>query len=399
MKANVKTKKMMLMLPILIIPFLTMAFYALGGGQGTSQQQAKDLAKGLNPQLPDANLKEENLFDKLSFYDKAEKDSAKIAELMRNDPFYKNENEVGISSELKDITQSAASKYNQRLNVSPYEKTNNDPSDQLMQKLSRLQQELNGNTSTERPQTDPFDKRTNDNDFENDMDRLERMMNNMNSKAQEDAELKQMSGVMDKILDIQHPERIKEKFKEIKPTQENVWKVSGMAEEDTTANGFYSGNVDTNQEINNAVKAVINENQILVNGSIIKLRLLQEVFIHGQKIPEGNFVYGAVMLNGERLTIEINSIRAGTSLYEVKMEVYDMDGLAGVHIPGAITREVAKQSADNSLQMMELTTLDPSLKAQATAAGIGSVKNLLSKKTKLVKVMVKAGYKVLLKNK
>lgn len=76
-----------------------------------------------------------------------------------------------------------------------------------------------------------------------------------------------------------------------------------------------------------------------------------------------------------------------------------MDGLAGIHIPGAITRDVAKQSADNSLQMMELTTLDPSLKAQATAAGINTAKSLLSRKVKLVKVMVKAGYKVLLKDK
>jgi hypothetical protein len=44
-----------------------------------------------------------------------------------------------------------------------------------------------------------------------------------------------------------------------------------------------------------------------------------------------------------------------------------------------------------------MTSLDPSLKAQATATGINAVKNLLSKKAKLVKVTVKAGYKVLLK--
>ena len=76
-----------------------------------------------------------------------------------------------------------------------------------------------------------------------------------------------------------------------------------------------------------------------------------------------------------------------------------MDGLAGIYIPGAISRDVAKQSADNSLQLMELTTLDPSLKAQAAAAGINTVKSMLSKKVKQVKVMVKAGYRVLLRDK
>ena len=43
--------------------------------------------------------------------------------------------------------------------------------------------------------------------------------------------------------------------------------------------------------------------------------------------------------------------------------------------------------------------MDPSLKAQAAAAGISAAKTLLSRKVKQVKVMVKAGYKVLLKDK
>jgi len=48
---------------------------------------------------------------------------------------------------------------------------------------------------------------------------------------------------------------------------------------------------------------------------------------------------------------------------------------------------------------MDMTSVDPSLKGQATATSIGAIKNLLSKKTKLVKVTVKSGYKVLLKDK
>jgi Conjugative transposon, TraM len=48
---------------------------------------------------------------------------------------------------------------------------------------------------------------------------------------------------------------------------------------------------------------------------------------------------------------------------------------------------------------MELTSLDPSFKAQATAAGISAAKNLISRKVKQVKVTVKTGYRVLLKDK
>jgi conjugative transposon TraM protein len=132
---------------------------------------------------------------------------------------------------------------------------------------------------------------------------------------------------------------------------------------------------------------------------VIKLRLANDIYVAGNLITRESFAYGICSLNGERLNVTINSIRSGASIFPIKLEVYDMDGLQGIYIPGAITRDVAKQSADNSLQLMEMTSLDPSLKAQATATGINAVKNLLSKKAKLVKVIVKAGYKVLLKEK
>ena len=82
----------------------------------------------------------------------------------------------------------------------------------------------------------------------------------------------------------------------------------------------------------------------------------------------------------------------------MELSVYDMDGLDGIYIPGAITRDVAKESADRSIQSIGLTSLDPSLSAQAAGAGIEAAKTLLSKKVRLIKVVVKAGYQVLLRD-
>ena len=126
---------------------------------------------------------------------------------------------------------------------------------------------------------------------------------------------------------------------------------------------------------------------------------LVDTCINGVLIPKDNFVFGIASLSDERLEVEINSIWNNKSIFPVKLEVYDMNGLPGVYVPGAISRDVTKQSADNSLQLMELSVMDPSIKAQAAAAGISTVKNMLSRKVKQIKVMVKAGYKVLLKNK
>ena len=81
----------------------------------------------------------------------------------------------------------------------------------------------------------------------------------------------------------------------------------------------------------------------------------------------------------------------------MQLSVYDLDGMEGIYIPGAITRDVAKGSADRALQGI-INTLGPSLGAQAASAGIEAAKTLLTKKVKQVKVTVKAGYQVLLKD-
>ncbi|MBL7852676.1 MAG: conjugative transposon protein TraM, partial [Cyclobacteriaceae bacterium] len=107
-------------------------------------------------------------------------------------------------------------------------------------------------------------------------------------------------------------------------------------------------------------------------------------------------IYGVCAINGERLTVEVSSIRTGNSLLPVSLEVYDLDGLPGIYIPGAITRDAAKQASDDALQNVQLMSLDPSIAAQAAAAGVEAAKGLFSKKAKLIKVTVKAGYQVFL---
>ncbi|WP_313262654.1 conjugative transposon protein TraM, partial [Sphingobacterium multivorum] len=50
------------------------------------------------------------------------------------------------------------------------------------------------------------------------------------------------------------------------------------------------------------------------------------------------------------------------------------------------------------LQTFGMTSLDPSFGAQAAGAGIEAVKSLVRKKVKLVKVAVKSGYRLLLRD-
>lgn len=165
------------------------------------------------------------------------------------------------------------------------------------------------------------------------------------------------------------------------------------------SNGFFSlDDMTAATDTQNAVQAVVHETQTIVDGSTVKLRLMNDVYINGIHIPKDNFLFGTASLNCERLNIRIGSIRYGNSLFPVELSVYDMDGLDGIYIPGAITRDVAKQSEDRSMQAIGMTSLDPSWQAQVAGAGIEAAKTLFSRKVKLVKVTVKAGYQVLLRD-
>ena len=136
--------------------------------------------------------------------------------------------------------------------------------------------------------------------------------------------------------------------------------------------------------------------QMLVSGASIKLRLKEPVLVSGVSIPKGSYVYGQCTVSGERLLVDIAHIRYQKRLFAVDLKLYDLDGMLGIRIPGAIGRDASKEGADRALQSVGMLSLDPSIGAQAAAAGLEATKGLLSRKVKRVQVTVKAGYPVLL---
>lgn len=258
-------------------------------------------------------------------------------------------------------------------------------------------------------------------------DKLEALMAGLNQQSSapdvyEDPQLKELSGMLDKIIQIQNPGLDSEKIKEqSEMSTGQVFAVrqaagadpvsllaANSAEDSVEAdrvrsisfeqNGFFGLDETVSSTDQNAIPAVIAQTQTVVSGSTVKLRLTQDVYIAGVLIPKESFVYGIATLNNERLVIRIESVRHENNLFPVKLSVYDLDGIAGIHIPGAIARDVAKQSLSQDIQGISIGTLDPSLGAQAASAGIQTAKTLMGKKTRLLQVTVKAGYQVLLRD-
>jgi conjugative transposon TraM protein len=425
-------RRFLMVLPLLVLPFVTMIFWALGGGQGTSAHAHTVSHAGLNLSLPDAYFGEMEIWDKLSLYEMAERDSAKYEEARESDPYFDL-----IAFQTQDQQpkkkKSPAEKESKLINsFRQKERQLSDPNEErVTQKLNELYKEIN--RTTERPaelKNDPtlLPEQTSDPQFAADVDRLEKMMQLMQDGQGSDPEMEQIEGVLEKILDIQHPDRVKQKLEavnvkakantlpvELVKDDENISlinsNVTGSDESIDSAsvfemlstprpsqNGFFGLEDETYQanEVGNAIEAVIHDMQELVAGSTVKMRLLNDIHIKGRLIPKDQFIYGVCAINGERLTVEVSSIRTGNSLLPISLEVYDLDGLPGIYIPGAITRDAAKQASDNALQNIQLMSLDPSIGAQAAAAGVEAAKGLFSKKAKMIKVTVKAGYQVFL---
>ncbi|HAL82935.1 MAG TPA: conjugative transposon protein TraM, partial [Mucilaginibacter sp.] len=122
------------------------------------------------------------------------------------------------------------------------------------------------------------------------------------------------------------------------------------------------------------------------------------IYVNGRMIPKGSFVYGICELNNERLIIKIASIRYLNNILPVALSVYDLDGMEGLYVPGSIGRDAAKNGVGDAVQSMQLMSMDQSVGTQAAGAGIEAAKGLFGHRVKQIKVKIKAGYEVLLKD-
>lgn len=434
-----RQRKFLLILPLLTLPFITMIFWALGGGKGSSVvAQSTGMQNGLNLKLPDAKLKSDKGLDKLSFYRLAALDSLKLLQEKKSDPYwneltgFKDNDTTNLPGSMKQ-NDFHLQRFNNRLSLSPNSDKNIDPNEaKVYSKLQQLTDQLNKSSSPSSAINDydlnSLQSLKQNYDAGKEVDRLEGMMNVMKQDEGKDPEMDKLNSMLDKILAIQYPEKDtinllppegKNKSNKVnrKVNKTNISFLGNnnpiKAKNDTVAPNrdviislenehsyFYSlddqpGDIENKE---NTISAIIPETQTIVAGSTIKLLLTDDALIKGTTIPKNTFIYGIVSLNNERLKISINSIRNLDNILSVDLEVYDLDGLPGIYVPGSINRDVAKQSADQSMSNIGLTTLDPSIAAQATSAGIQAAKTLISKKIKLIKVTVKAGYQVLLKD-
>jgi len=411
-----KKQKILILLPVFLIGVAGLIFAAVNIGKkktpvATTKSQTKSAFNTKLPS-PDLPVKEKN---KLEIYMEAAKDSARKKAEWEKDPNNKRMYDPGPTVTAKPAK--IRPRLRSELPGTPLLSAESaDPNvNKVNDRLQKLYAALNQMGTGQKQGKTPAEVAANLPATNPEAERLEKLLQQSRTPdTTTDPNLARVEKVLDKVLEIQHPERAKERLANdtaaAKPTvytvttneKEALAAETGYTDTERSGpNAFYGlGQEPDNdtEKSSSTIQAEVQETQTLQNGSTIKLRLLQDIFIAGHRIPTNNFIYGTCTVNSERLHVQLTSAVCENEIYPISLKVYDIDGLEGIFVPGAITRDVTKEGISQGIGGMGITSLDPSLGAQAAAAGIETAKSLLSKKIRAVVVTVKAGHRVLLEN-
>ena len=151
----------------------------------------------------------------------------------------------------------------------------------------------------------------------------------------------------------------------------------------------------------NTISACVHTRQTVTDGQTVRFRLLEPMLVSGKEIPRNTSVVGVAKIQGERLNVLISSLEYHGNIIPVELAVYDMDGQAGIFIPGSMERSAAKEivagmgtSAGSSMNFS--TDAGAQLAADLGKGLIQGTSQYFAKKMRTVKVHLKAGYRVFL---
>ena len=194
-----------------------------------------------------------------------------------------------------------------------------------------------------------------------------------------------------------------EKERKVMPVnQVNRNVVSSLSASKDNARSFSTAVGTRRQNFKNTISACVAADQSITDGQSVRLRTLEPMWIDNSLLPKNTTVVGSARLQGERLEIKIETIEALGCIMEVDLSVYDSDGQEGINIPNSMESDALHEIGANMGSTMgssiNLTTNAGAQLASDVGKGlINGVSQYLNKKLRTVKVHLKSGYKIMLK--
>ena len=394
MKTYLKKNKALLILPLVLLPFIVLIFYVLGGGEkarnnktpiGTNTNQ-----EGANYLLPEAE-KSIEIFEKMEAYQNQNL-SADIN--TQNTLSVNNESSEGSQLDLIDVHADS-------LKILLKHQSKADVSNKLLahikQKEELVRKDLNEDKDVKpvlvkKNLKAQSEGRTQLKTTVNKSNPEENLKNRMTDQLDGLEELEQ---VFDENINLSRENDSLKYF--LQEAQENL-KISIQKKEKTVTleNNSNSG-FNKNKASISLIKAEVYETTTVLNGNRIKMRLLDNVWIDGRRAGKNTFFYGICEIKNERLNIEVSRFPLEEYFLPVDIQIHDLDGLPGLYIPDNVARRVSKEigSRTNTSSLLSRGT-DP-----FSTIGINTADRTaqaLIKRVRLKKITIKKNTLVYLMN-
>lgn len=114
-------------------------------------------------------------------------------------------------------------------------------------------------------------------------------------------------------------------------------------------NSDYFNTICDNEPESGLIKAIIDENIKAVDGSRVRLRLLDDVEVSGITLRKGTYLYAT--MNGfgnQRVKGTVKSVLVDDDIVKINLSIYDTDGMEGLYVPGSQFRDTAKDIASGA---------------------------------------------------
>ena len=119
----------------------------------------------------------------------------------------------------------------------------------------------------------------------------------------------------------------------------------------------YFNTIAQNENEPNLIKAILDEDVKAVDGSRVRLRLLDDVEINETVVKSGSYLYAIMSgFSSQRVKGTINSVLVNDEIIKVSLSLYDTDGLEGLYVPSSSFRETSKDVASGAFNNMSMNT-------------------------------------------
>ncbi len=234
------------------------------------------------------------------------------------------------------------------------------------------------------------------------MAELERDLNNARAKGA--ASVSDLSDYQDSLSAINKNSSVQIDEKAVRELSDDA--ENNVVVKKSKDDSEYFNTLSENENSSNLIKAIIDEEIKAVEGSRVRLRLLDDIEVNGTLLSKGSYLFATMSgFSQQRVRGKIESVLIGDEILKIGLSIYDTtDGLEGLYVPASSFRETAKDIGSSAMQSnMNMNTMSngnslAQWAGQALQNAYQRTSNAISKAIKKNKVRLKYGTQVYLVN-